>query len=61
MRISRTVVTGRGTQIGGECSCPAIEDWGFCKHIVAVALAANAVGGDVEEEGVGALSRIRII
>jgi SWIM zinc finger len=55
----RTVVTGRGTQIGGECSCPAIEDWGFCKHIVAVALAANAMGGDVEEEGVGALSRIR--
>jgi hypothetical protein len=55
----RTVVTGRGTQIGGECSCPAIEDWGFCKHIVAVALAANAMGGDVEEEGAGALSRIR--
>ena len=37
--------TGHGTQIGGECSCPAIEDWGFCKHIVAAALAANAVGG----------------
>ena len=31
----RTVVMGRGTQIGGECSCAAIEDWGFCKHIVA--------------------------
>jgi len=54
----RTVVTGRGTQIGGECSCPAVEDWGFCKHIVAAALAANAVGGDVEGDGVGALSRI---
>jgi hypothetical protein len=38
---------------------PAIEDWGFCKHIVAVALAANAMGGDVEEEGAGALSSIR--
>jgi hypothetical protein len=55
----RTVVTGRGTQIGGECSCPAVEDWGFCKHIVAAALAANAMGGDVEGEGVAALSRIR--
>lgn len=55
----RTVVTGRGAKIGGECSCPAIEDWGFCKHIVAAALAANAVGGDVEGEGVDALSRIR--
>ena len=55
----RTVVTGRGTQIAGECTCPAIEDWGFCKHIVAAALAANAVGGDLEEGGVGALSRVR--
>jgi hypothetical protein len=55
----RTVLTGRGTQIGGECSCPAIEEWGFCKHIVAVALAANAMRGDVDEEGAGALSRIR--
>jgi uncharacterized Zn finger protein len=55
----RTVVTVRGTQIGGECSCPAVEDGGFCKHIVAAALAANAVGGDVEGDGVGALSRIR--
>jgi uncharacterized Zn finger protein len=55
----RTVVTGRGKDIGGECSCPAFEDWGFCKHIVAAALAANAAGGDSEGEGVGALSRIR--
>lgn len=55
----RTVVKGRGTQIGGECSCPAVEDGGFCKHIVAAALAANAVCGDVERDGVGALSRIR--
>lgn len=38
----RTVVTGQGTAIGGECSCPAFERDGFCKHMVAVALAANA-------------------
>ena len=55
----RTVVTGRGTQIGGKCSCPPVEDWGFCKHIVAAALAANASAGDPEAEGRGALSRIR--
>ena len=55
----RTVVTGRGTEIGGECSCPAIEDWGFCKHLVAAALAANAAAGDAETDGVDALSRIR--
>jgi hypothetical protein len=38
----RTVVTGRGLRFGGECSCRAFEDSGFCKHIVAAALAANA-------------------
>ena len=37
----RTVLTGRGKKIGGECSCPAFTDWGFCKHMVATALAAN--------------------
>ena len=54
----RTELTGRGKNIGGECSCPAFEDWGFCKHMVATALAANAAGG-AEAEGVGALARIR--
>lgn len=37
----RTIVTGAGARISGECSCPAFEDAGFCKHMVAVALAAN--------------------
>lgn len=55
----RTELTGRGGEIGGACSCPAFEDWGFCKHMVAAALAANAVGEDAEAKGVGALSRIR--
>jgi uncharacterized Zn finger protein len=55
----RTVVTGQGTAIGGECSCPAFERDGFCKHVVAVALAAN---GDIlsgETGGGGALAQIR--
>ena len=55
----RTVLTGRGKAIGGECSCPAFEDRGFCKHMVATALAANAVGGDAEAEGTGTPARIR--
>lgn len=55
----RTEVIGRGEDIGGECSCPAFEDLGFCKHMVAVALAVNALGGDADAEGDGALSRIR--
>lgn len=53
----RTVLTGRGREIGGECSCRAFVDWGFCKHMVATALAANAAGGELQ--GGGALSRIR--
>jgi uncharacterized Zn finger protein len=51
----RTELTVRGKQIGGQCSCPAFEDWGFCKHMVAAALAAN----DAPTEDGGALSRIR--
>lgn len=55
----RTTLSGRGKTIDGECSCRAFEDWGFCKHMVAVALAANAAGADGETDGVGALGRIR--
>ena len=55
----RTELTGRGSNIGGHCSCPAFGDWGVCKHMVAVALAANALGPEAEAEGAGVLSRIR--
>lgn len=55
----RTELTGRGKEIGGQCSCPAFEDRGVCKHMVAAALAVNAAGNDAEAEGVGTLSRIR--
>lgn len=55
----RAVLTGAGRAFGGECSCPAFEDWGFCKHMVATALAANAVGARGEAEGADALARIR--
>ena len=54
----RTTLTGRGKTIDGHCSCPAFTDWGFCKHMVAVALAVNATD-DRESEGGGALPRIR--
>jgi tetratricopeptide (TPR) repeat protein len=55
----RTVLTGRGRKLGGECSCPAFEDWGFCKHMVATALAANEAGDDTAADGMGALARIQ--
>jgi uncharacterized Zn finger protein len=52
----RTELRGRGGDIDGSCSCRAFEDFGFCKHMVAAGLAANAAG---DGEVVGALSRIR--
>jgi uncharacterized Zn finger protein len=54
----RTELRGRGETIDGRCTCPAFVEWGFCKHMVAVGLAANAVG-EAEVDGGGALSRIR--
>ena len=33
----RTKITGRGKTIHGDCTCPAFEDRGFCKHLVATA------------------------
>ena len=56
----RTVLAGSGKKIGGECSCPAYRDWGFCKHMVATTLAANAAGDDVKTEAPNALERIRV-
>lgn len=56
----RTELRGRGGTIDGHCSCPAFGDFGFCKHMVAVGLAANAAdNGCGQEAPVGALSRIR--
>src|SRR5215471_4394072 len=54
----RTELQGRGETIDGHCSCPAYSDWGFCKHMVAVGLAANAAG-DGEAGGGSAITRIR--
>lgn len=55
----RAVLTGRGTDFGGECSCQAFVNWGFCKHMVATALAANAAGEGAEAEATGALPSMR--
>ena len=52
----RTEVREDGDEIDGECSCPAWEDWGFCKHMVATALAANDLSAD-EADSSGALAR----
>jgi uncharacterized Zn finger protein len=61
--VYRTELIGRGGNVRGGCSCPAFEDWGFCKHMVATALAANAVeggpGGGAASGPAGATARIR--
>ncbi|MGA0601238.1 SWIM zinc finger family protein [Caulobacter sp. KR2-114] len=55
----RTVVTDRGGRISGECSCPAFEDRGFCKHMVAVALSADEAERDPAARRDSPLPRIR--
>lgn len=60
----RVVLTGRGKKIGGSCSCPAFTDWGFCKHMVATALATNRALDNADDDGAaadgsGTLGRIR--
>ncbi|HEX5281144.1 MAG TPA: SWIM zinc finger family protein [Micropepsaceae bacterium] len=53
----RVELTGHGKMIAGTCSCRAFEDRGFCKHLVATALAANAASRGAESDG--AFGRIR--
>lgn len=55
----RTELVGRGREMGGECTCPAFRDWGYCKHMVAVALEANAATPDDANDTLDTLSRIR--
>ncbi len=54
----RVKLTGHGKNFDGECTCPAFEDWGFCKHLVATVLTVNALRADAID-GVGTLTRIR--
>ncbi|WP_246093740.1 MULTISPECIES: SWIM zinc finger family protein [Mesorhizobium] len=55
----RVELMGRGESVDGSCSCRAFGDWGYCKHLVATALAANAAGSDGEAEGASVFARIR--
>ena len=55
----RVNLLGAGETIKGECTCPAFDDYGFCKHMVATALAANEGDRGPAPESAGALARIR--
>jgi uncharacterized Zn finger protein len=57
--VYRCELVGSGTAFSGECSCPAFDDWGFCKHLVATALAANCLGPEELEQAAGRAAKIR--
>ena len=39
-----TVEVNEADITDAACSCPAFDDWGLCKHMAALAIAANALG-----------------
>jgi uncharacterized Zn finger protein len=57
--IYRTELTGAGQAFSGDCSCRAFTDRGFCKHLVATALAANACKDGELGDTAGRLERVR--
>lgn len=57
--VYRSQLDGLGKKFSGECSCPAFSDWGFCKHLVATALAANDLHPGELEKATSRLTKIR--
>lgn len=45
----RVRLRGGGSRISGDCACPAFDRDGWCKHLVAAALAADAAGEEVPD------------
>lgn len=54
----RTILT-HGGGFDGECSCPAFAQYGSCKHMAAVALAANDAAEADPDEAQDAMARLR--
>ncbi|MGY4474740.1 SWIM zinc finger family protein [Bradyrhizobium sp. USDA 3364] len=57
--IYRCELTGRGKSFSGDCTCQAFVDWGFCKHLTAVALTVNDLEPGVLAQASGRLAKIR--
>jgi uncharacterized Zn finger protein len=57
--VYRSQLDGTGKKFSGKCSCPAFSDWGFCKHLVATALAANDLDPGELEKATSRLTKIR--
>src|SRR5260370_37085784 len=56
--VYRCELVGAGKKFSGECSCPAFSDWGFCKHLVATALAANSLDSGCLEQAANRFSKV---
>jgi uncharacterized Zn finger protein len=48
--VYRATMQGSAKRFAGERSCPAFRDFGFCKHLVATALAANDLSPDAADQ-----------
>lgn len=57
--VYRCELAGTTRKFSGQCSCRAFSEWGFCKHLVAVALAANSLGPGALEQASSRFARIR--
>jgi uncharacterized Zn finger protein len=57
--VYRCKLVGAGKEFSGDCSCRAFSDWGFCKHLVATALAANSLGPAALEQTASRFAKIR--
>jgi uncharacterized Zn finger protein len=57
--VYRSRLDGLGKKFSGECSCQAFADRGFCKHLVATALAANDLQPGELEKTASRLAKIR--
>jgi hypothetical protein len=57
--VYRCELVEAGKKFSGDCSCPAFSDWGFCKHLVATALAANGLDSGALEQASTRFARIR--
>lgn len=57
--VYRCELEGAGKKFSGKCSCPAFSDWGFCKHLVATALATNDLNPGAQQQAASRLANIR--
>jgi hypothetical protein len=57
--VYRCELVGAGKNFSGECSCRAFSDWGFCKHLVATALAVNGLDPAALQQASNRFARIR--